>query len=294
MKPGLIPFSPLPLNKLLPLAHALKGLGANIVFLFPSLKEQLHQAELKIRLEEYGAIMLLIPSFYFVLFVVLIPLLLSLITENFLLLGLGVSLLLWFLIFIQIAFYPNILVKRKVRNIEKNLMFALRTMLVQIKGGVSLFRAMNLVAEGDHGQISVEFKKAIDKINTGLDQEEALRQLAADNPSNYFRKAIWQIVNGLVAGADIGDVLAESVRTMAREQKIAVKKYGSQLSLLSLVYMMIGVIMPTLGLTFLVVLSSFPKIVVTDFLFWILLGAVMVLEFMYIGIIKSRRPALMG
>jgi len=57
---------------------------------------------------------------------------------------------------------------------------------------------------------------------------------------------------------------------------------------------MLGVIVPSLGITFLIVLSSFPQMQLGEILFWMLLGFVMVGEFMYLGILKSKTPNLMG
>ena len=56
-------------------------------------------------------------------------------------------------------------------------------------------------------------------------------------------------------------------------------------------YMMVGVVIPSLGLTFLIILSSFPKIQINESMLWILLGLIILMNFMYLGI-KSQRPAL--
>jgi hypothetical protein len=64
--------------------------------------------------------------------------------------------------------------------------------------------------------------------------------------------------------------------------------------MLSLVYMMLGVIIPALGLTFLVILASFPQIKLEEIVFWVMLGGIIILQFMYLGIIKSKRPTLLG
>jgi len=167
-------------------------------------------------------------------------------------------------------------------------------MLVQIKSGISLFDSMNTLAKGDFGALSTEFRITVDEIETGTLQDEALDRMAARNPSQYLRKALWQISNGLKAGGDVQQVIAESVSTMMREQRIGITKFGSSLKLLSLMYMMIGVIMPAMGLTFLIVIGSFPRVPMNEMIFWMLLGTSAVMQFMYIGIIKSKRPNLMS
>jgi hypothetical protein len=84
------------------------------------------------------------------------------------------------------------------------------------------------------------------------------------------------------------------VDTLTEAQSIQIRNYESQMKILSLVYMMLGVIVPALGITFLIVLSSFPQIKITDVYFWVLLAFCGVAQFMYMGIIKSKRPSLLG
>ena len=195
---------------------------------------------------------------------------------------------------VQLLFYPKILLKKKIRNVERNLVFALRTLLVEIKSGVTLFDAINIIAQGDNGQVSNEFKKAVEKIETGSFQNDALEEMGDNNPSLYFRRTIWQLVNGLKAGSDISVIIKSLVDDLSIEKSNQVKKYGNSLKLLSLLYMMLGAIIPALGLTFLIILSTFPQIAITETVFWGMLGFIVVSQFMYLGIIKSARPTLMG
>jgi len=153
------------------------------------------------------------------------------------------------LIIVQLSAYPAILVGKKVRDIERNLVFALRTMLIEIKSGVSLFDSLNVIAQGNYGLLSQEFKLAIDEIETGTAEDEALQKIAMQNPSLFFRKALWQLVNGMNAGADVAVVMTELVNSIGKEQVIEINRYGGSLRLLSLIYMMMGVIIPSMGLT---------------------------------------------
>jgi hypothetical protein len=98
-------------------------------------------------------------------------------------------------------------------------------------------------------------------------------------------------VNSLKSGADIGNTIKQIVDNLAEEQRVAIKKYGSQLNPLTLMYMIFAVIFPTLGITFLLVLSSFVGIGID--LQLVLIGIILFLvmfQFMIIGLIKSKRP----
>lgn len=300
-----IPFSIMPLPAMKRICSPLLGIGYRVSKAFPYLDLELKQAEIDSGPEEYAAIMAFNFGLYFVLltaifstvlsrFILTKRMLLGIAVPEYLLLGFTIGIVVAFLVFIQMSMYPKMRIKRKVRAIESNLVYALRTMLVQMKSGVSLFDSLSMIAAGDYGQLSIELRFAVDEINTGVSEESALQKVATNNPSPYLRKVVWQLVNGMKAGADISDVLNESVSSMTREQEIEIERYGSSLRVFSLIYLMIGVIVPSMGLTFLIVLGSFPKIQITELVFWALLGFVVLAEFMFLGLIKSKRPNLMS
>jgi len=258
--PKIIPFAPMPLPVLKSLTAPLLRFSAGTAKMFPGIEQHLQQAEMGMTAKEYGAIMIFLVIFYTVFFSALGILMLSRMMEEFLTLGITLGLIMGLLMFVQIIMYPSMLARKKIRSIEKNLVFALRAILVQLKSGVSLFDSLTMIAHGDYGTVSLEFKKAVDEINAGMPEQDALQEMSEKNPSPYLRKALWQIVNGMNAGADISDVLGETVSSMIREQRIAINRYGSHLRVLSLMYMMIGVIMPALGVTLLIVLFTFPMV----------------------------------
>lgn len=290
-----IPFSPFPPEVLKKITSGFLGIGESIAFAFPYLELHLKQAEIDLRKEEYGAIMFFLFIFYFAA-VTAVMLLFSMrfFPKQSLMVSLTVGGIAGFLILIQLSAYPSIIVKKKVRDIDRNLVFALRTMLIEVKSGVSLFDALSVIAEGDYGMVSQEVKKAVEEIETGTDEETALQAIATNNPSLFFRKSLWQLVNSMKAGADIAVAMQELVTSMGKEQMIEINRYGGSLRLLSLMYMMIGVIMPSMGMTLLIILSSFPQMKIGNELFLLLLFVVIVMEFMYIGMIKSKRPNLIG
>jgi archaeal flagellar protein FlaJ len=290
----IIPFSFLPPEIILLIADRFQGVGAKIGKLFPYLKLELAQSEMPYSDKQYGAIMfVLFLSYFFIGTIVFFILGLRFAAQEAIFIAPTAAGILALLILTQLSFYPKIQVKKKVRDVERNLIFALRTVLVQIRSGVSLFDSLNVVAQGNYGAVSTEFRKALDEINTGMPEEDALQKLALNNPSHFFRRSIWQLVNGMRAGADVSQVIKELVNTMVKEETIEIRKYGADLRLLSLIYMMLGVIVPALGLTFLIILSSFPQINIPQTLFWMLMMGVITAQFMYLGIIKSKRPNLM-
>ncbi|MEK6958049.1 MAG: type II secretion system F family protein [archaeon] len=295
MKTDNVPFSPVPKKLLFNIASHFQGIGSTIAKSIPALESELKQAEIDIRPSIYGAIMFILAIFYFAFgFIVSYIFAQRLAPENAVPLSLLLGFVFLAMVFAQLFFYPKIQVKKKIRSLERNLVFALRTLLIEIRSGVSLFDAIKIIAEGNNGQVSAAFKQAVEKIETGTFQENALEELAENNPSLYFRRTIWQLVNGLKAGADISEIMRALVENLSKEKANQVRRYGNSLRLLSLLYMMLGAIIPALGLTFLIILSSFPQISIDETVFWALLVFIGVGQFMFLGIIKSSRPTLLG
>ena len=209
---------------------------------------------------------------------------------NFLVTLTGVSLIIGFLSFFYIILYPRLIIARKVKDLEKNLLFALRHLLIQVKSGVPLFDGLVSVSNGNYGLISKELKECAKKISTGLDQTIALEEVALKNPSLHFRRVLWQITSSIRTGADLGGTLESIVHNLSEEQKVMIRKYGSQLNPLAMMYMMLAVIIPSLGITFLIIFSAFSGIAVTESLFFVILIFLAFFQFTFIGIVKSRRP----
>jgi pilus assembly protein TadC len=198
-------------------------------------------------------------------------------------------------VFFQQMAYPRLVAVRRIKEIERNLLPALQDMLVQLNSGIPLFNILASIARGSYGAISIEFKNAIQEINAGRSQIDALEDIAVRNPSVLFRRTIWQVVNGMKEGADIASLIKEVMRAVSDEQVTQIQKYGGQLSPLALFYMLIAIIAPSLGVTFIIVLSSFVAIAptVTKILFYGLLVFTMLFQVMFLGMIKTRRPSLL-
>lgn len=198
-------------------------------------------------------------------------------------------------IFFSERIYPKIYASKKQRNIEKNLIPALEDMLVQLNSGVPLFSILINLSAADYGFLSNEFKKAVRKINAGLPQIEVLEEVGEKNPSLFFRRALWQISNGLRAGSDISIVIRESIKALNEEQLIQIQTYGNKLNPLIMFYMLISVIIPALSITFLTIISSMVNLpgAMTMLLFISLFVFVLLIQIMFLGLIKSVRPSLL-
>jgi flagellar protein FlaJ len=289
-----IPFVLFPLQTAKLIVKPFYGLGNRLSKIFPGLNIRLIQASLDVTPREYLSIAFFALWFWTtIMFVLLLTFTLFItLPENFVYMLVSAPLIIGFLAFFYVIQYPMLIISRKIRDLDRYLLFSLRHMQVQIKSGVPLFDALVSVSNGDYGLISKEFKECVKKISTSMSETDALEELIFKNPSLYFRRVIWQITNAIRTGADLGNTLDAIVDNLGEEQKVAIRRYGSQLNPLSMMYMMLAVILPSLGITFLVMLSTFSGFAVSEIIFWFILAILIVFQFSFVGLVKSRRPTI--
>jgi archaeal flagellar protein FlaJ len=292
-----IPFSFIPPKQLRGMSKVFLGTAEFMLNWFPFLGVNLRQAKMDIEPREYLSMCLFSSVFFYAISTFFLAVFLkSFEVGNYFLRSSFICLIIVLFVFLQQIMYPKLVTKKRIKKLEINLLAALQSMMVQLNSGVPLFDIMVNMSKGDYGEISKEFSTVVKEINTGKPQVEALEDIAVENPSVFFRRSIWQIVNGMKAGSDMSSVIKEIINSLSEEQVLQIQKYGGQLNPLAMFYMLVAVIAPTLGMTFLIVISSFISMgeEITKIVFWSLFGFVCFFQIMFLGIIKSRRPNLLG
>lgn len=191
--------------------------------------------------------------------------------------------------FFTFARLPDIKANRRTRELEKELPYALRHMLIEVNSGISIYHAMVSVSEG-YGEASEEFKRIVKDVNSGVSEVEALERAIVRNPSLQFRRSLWQMINALKAGSDVSKTLDSLVEAIVDQQILAVRKYGKELNPYTLMYMMVAVILPSLGVTFMIVLSTFTGSDIPQSLFYAILIGSALFQLVFINMVKSKRP----
>lgn len=290
----MIPFVPFPIKKAIKEAKVFERFGDVIAKSKPSLKLELFQAEIQMLPKVYASIVALTTIFYFFVLTPVIFLigLLAKGQPDFML-PLAVGGVFSLFVFYYLMGYPKFVALRRIKKLEKDLLNSLQHILIEIKSGVPLFNALIGVTSG-YGEVSDEFRIVVKEINAGIPEIKALERASLRNPSLHFRRAVWQITNAMKAGSDVASSLEAIVNSLTQEQIIAIRRYGQELSPFTLMYMLIAVIMPTLGITFMIILSSFAGIKIPDITFPAILLVLTVFQYFYMGVIKTKRPSLVS
>ena len=207
----------------------------------------------------------------------------------------GVVFLLVPIIFVVMFFYmirlPDVKISKKDKAISKEIVFAGRFIIIELESGVPLYNAMFNVSK-NYEVIGKYFKEITDKVDLGTSMEDALNEAVEFIPSNDFRKILWQIINSIRTGSDVAKSLNSAMEQITKDQITEVNKYGKKLNPIAMFYMMIAVILPSLGITMLVILSSFIQLEISLTILLALAGLLGFLQFMFIAIVKFSRPAI--
>ncbi len=196
--------------------------------------------------------------------------------------------------FLLHLYYPSILSKKNAAKENKDLLFALRDIMMMVESGVLLYDAMKNVAKSNYGHASKDFERVVKKIETGRSEREALKQLALTSESEYMKRACWQLVNALESGAIMENALASIVNALENQIYRDIKNYSANLNFLMLLYMLVAAAIPSLGITFLALLSVFSGIGVTPETILGLVGGSVFAQIVIIGYISNTRPEIFG
>ena len=193
--------------------------------------------------------------------------------------------------FLYFLHYADIRIIQLGREVDQELTFAGRFIIIEAEAGVPLHMTFTNVARS-YDFVGRYFQEVVDKVELGTSMEQAINDVIEYVPSEQLRKMFWQILNSLRTGSEIADSLKVAIDQIVREQRIEVVEYGRKLNPLAMFYMMIAVIFPSLGATMLIVMATFVGFNMS--LMVLLIGAfgIIFIQFMFLAAIKSQRPAV--
>lgn len=196
-----------------------------------------------------------------------------------------VSLVLFFYFF-QV---PVVRISKMNRDINKEIVFAGRFLIVEIESGVTLFTAMTNLPK-NYPYSGVYFQEIVNKINIGTSIEDALTETIDLCPNEGLVKILWQISNSLNTGGDIAKPLRTVVENLIKEQQIQMNEYAKKLNPLAMFYMLIAIILPSLGVTMFTIISIFMGLKLNLVILMFMAGLNGFMQFMFVAILNSIRP----
>jgi len=199
--------------------------------------------------------------------------------------------LIYIISFFYLIHYADAKIARIQRDVSKEIVFAGRFLIIELQSGVPMYRSFQNLGR-NYETIGKYFDEIVQRVDLGTPMEEALNEAVQLAPSNDLRRIFWQILNSLKTGSEVTGALGSVMEQIVREQQIAVKEYGRKLNPLAMFYMMVAIIVPSLGTIMLIVLSTFIGIELGMLIFLLIVGVNVIVQLMFLAIIKAQRPAV--
>ena len=201
------------------------------------------------------------------------------------------SVFLTFMIFVYLLFKPKMEISKRGRLIEKDLEYMLKDMQIQLSSGVPLFDTLVNIGRGRYGECSIIARGIVQEVESGKSITDVLDDVGMWSPSDYLRNVLWQIVNAVRSGSDIKQALEAISNDLRIDKENRIKSYSQELNMWGLIYMMAAIVLPSMGVTLLVILSSFIGTeFITETLFWLILLGLIIFQVFFISFVKSKRP----
>jgi pilus assembly protein TadC len=176
--------------------------------------------------------------------------------------------ILLFVMFAYLLKMPDLLIIKKEKEINKEIVFAGRFLIIELESGIALYNAIENVIKS-YTIVGKYFREIIDDIDIGTPIEDALNRAIEYTPSSDFRKMLWQMLNSIKTGSDITESLKGVIDQITKRQ-----------------------IIPSIGTTMMIVLSTFISIDISLSVLIILALALGFVQFMFVSIVRTSRPAV--
>ena len=180
-------------------------------------------------------------------------------------------------------------IRKRASEIDREVLFAGRYILVKLYAGRPLLNAL-LESSKSYGVASKYIKEILDDIDTGNPIEKALEKAMVYSPSEKFGKILFQVNNALKLGIDVTKPLESVIEEITIEQEIEVKRYGKKLNTIVIFYMLLAIVLPSIGMTLLIVISSFINFPIGLKEFSVVILFIVIIQLIFISTFRAIRP----
>jgi pilus assembly protein TadC len=202
-----------------------------------------------------------------------------------------VGVIFFFMAYITLLRAVDSRISKRAKEIDKDVLFAGRFLLIKMNSGKPLINSL-IEASQSYGVASHYFKEIVRSIELGTPLEKALEEAMDYCPSHKMKRILFQINSALKAGVDATNNLEAVLEEIANDQLVEIQRYGKKLSSLTLFYMLLAVVLPSLGMTMFIVVASLVSLAVNASIFFSFLFFLVLIELVFISLFMSIRPSV--
>ncbi len=207
-----------------------------------------------------------------------------------LLLGAMVAFAVYKMMFGMFLSYPAQKGRKTGKGVERDILFAVRDIIISLRSGMPLYNAITSVSTG-YGDASAEFKRIVEMVQVGIPLGDAIDRAIAETGSSSFRRVMLQASVSIKSGSDVISALQSAIDQLSQERLIELRRYGQRLNALAMFYMLFGVILPSMGLAVATILTTFISLfTITPQLLYGALVGILFLQIIFLNIIRASRP----
>ncbi|WP_297090380.1 type II secretion system F family protein [Thermococcus sp.] len=194
--------------------------------------------------------------------------------------------------FMYMRYYPRMVWKRRVVEVERAMPYALRHMASLLSAGVGISEALLSVARADYGVISEEFELILRDMRTGSSFEDALTKFDEKMGSENVSRVVKQILRAIKFGGNLSEILYKLAEDFAFEYRMKLVEYVQRVNGIAFIYMFMTIVMPTMFVVGILAGSVMSQqlILPPETLAVILLFAFPALSFIVVNMIKKGEP----
>ncbi len=185
----------------------------------------------------------------------------------------------------------DVKIKRIQHDIDKEVVYAGRFLLVKLESGTPLFNAL-IDGTKTHGVAGEYFREIVEDIELGTPIEQALSNAMVLTPSEKFRRILFNVNNSLRLGIDVTKSLQSVIDDLVAEQMNEIQVYSKKLGSISMFYLLLAIVVPSLGMTVIVIVLSFMSIRLDIIGYGALLLIVLMLQIFFISLFRNIRPSV--
>lgn len=152
--------------------------------------------------------------------------------------------------------YIDVLITKKGRELDGDLLFISEYFLVSLESGLPLGNAIQEFSKLDRPGAKF-FKKIYTEFTTGKDLENSLMEGAKNCPSESLKVLLKRLKDSLSIGVDLKGVLVNFIEESAEKKILEIRGYSKKLNPLVMMYLLLGIVVPSLGVTFFMLGATF-------------------------------------
>lgn len=171
--------------------------------------------------------------------------------------------------------YVDVQIRRKARELEGDLLFVSEYFLVSLESGMPLGNAIRNISRLDRPSGRF-FKKVYTDFKTGKDLENALDDAIGYSSSLNLKILLKRLKDSLSIGVDLKKVLENFIEESSERKIIEIRSYAKKLNPIIMMYLILGIVVPSLGVTFFILAAALLQIT-PEFLRLILIALFLVM-----------------